>query len=48
MEISKSLDQVRSAQDDKQCWEKIEWLIDYLYLILSLAMPYYQEGCNIG
>ena len=27
---------------------KLKWLNCVLYLILSIDMPYYQEGCNIN
>ena len=32
-----------------QSWRnsRLEWLKCALYLILSIGMPYYQEGCNI-
>ena len=26
---------------------RLKWLNYVLYLILSIGMPYYQEGCNI-
>ena len=33
-----------------QSWSnsRLKWLFCVLYLILSIGMPYYQEGCNIG
>ena len=32
-----------------QSWSnsRLKWLFCVLYLILSIGMPYYQEGCNI-